>query len=513
MSPSSSPSNEEAVAQLAQLSILNKEEEASPTAEDKGSNPPSEADSQDTNEQQSVVEMANPALDAVILAALRKPQDRLFLLKLDLEFESFINNPQRVRLDFPQMNSYQRLIVHRVATYFKLTHLFDPVRRSIYLCKNVSTEIPAVRFADLIEREEEPVVSTPKFQIMRRLSSDRGHRKGDVSPADSNQSSDSKSAMDRKQMTLEERKVAYEEARARIFQDFESNSAETSEAEGGSQTGSNTGSPAIKAVEKKSSGASTPDGSVDEPSMTRNPSNRGKQLTPRSQPNPKRSSPRDKENSSDSTSSNQYTRLDTPSRFSTQAQPFLPSQPLHQAYVQQPQQPSYNPRNSPFGYPTPYTNALYDPYGAPLVANHTNSNPNFTNYWKPHRPPPPATSSSIPPLSAASTSFQPSQPLSRVWTPNSNASAEPWAPSLQDFPSPYGDNPINLGMRPPRASAGPTNGHIYNPNTQYSGQDMQIQDRRSAQGGSMNGQANNSNAQPQGVWSTRPDSRDWGPLW
>jgi hypothetical protein len=94
MSPSSSPSNEEAVAQLAQLSILNKEEEASPTAEDKGSNPPSEADSQDTNEQQSIVEMANPALDAVILAALRKPQDRLFLLKLDLEFESFINNPQ-----------------------------------------------------------------------------------------------------------------------------------------------------------------------------------------------------------------------------------------------------------------------------------------------------------------------------------------------------------------------------------------------------------------------------------
>jgi hypothetical protein len=97
MSPSSSPSNEEdPVAQLAQLRIeTNEEEEAQPSVkDDKSSNPSSEADSQDTNDQQTIVEMANPALDAVILAALRKPQDRIFLLKLDLEFENFINNPQ-----------------------------------------------------------------------------------------------------------------------------------------------------------------------------------------------------------------------------------------------------------------------------------------------------------------------------------------------------------------------------------------------------------------------------------
>ena len=42
---------------------------------------------------------------------------------------------------------------------------------------------------------------------------------------------------------------------------------------------------------------------------------------------------------------------------------------------------------------------------------------------------------------------------------------------------------------------------------------QQFQDRRSAQGGGFNGQVNNPNVQPQGVWSTRPDNRDWGPLW
>lgn len=503
MSAFSSPSNdEEPVAQMAQLSI----EGDKPSVEDKESSPStSEPDNQDTNEQQPVVEMVNPALDAVILAALRKPQDRIFLLKLDLEFESFINNPQRVRLDFPQMNSYHRLIVHRVATYFKLTHLFDPVRRSIYLCKNVSTEIPVVRFSDLIEKEEEPITTAPKFQIMRRLSSGRGHRKGDISPADSNLSGDSKSALDRKQMTLEERKVAYEEARARIFQDFESNSGEGSEVEAVSQPSSSTGSPAIKpALEKKGSGTSTPDESPEEPTagMSRNLSNRGKQFAPRTQTNSKRPPPRDKENTTDVT--NAYPRLDN--RFTAQAQPFLPSQqpsPYQQQpspYVSQQPSPAYNNsrNNSPFGYPTtPYSNTpLYDPYNANLVQP---NNPNFANYWKPQRP---QSANSTPP-SVSGPSSQ-SQPLSRVWNPNTNTSTEPWG--LQDFtPSPYVDN---MRMRPPRPAPGQSNGQLYNPNP---GHDMQFQDQRT---GSYNGQQiNNPSVPTQGVWSTRPDNRDWGPLW
>ena len=58
MSPPSSPSNEEdPVAQLAQLRIeTNEEEEAQPSVkDDKTSNPSSEADSQDTNDQQTIV--------------------------------------------------------------------------------------------------------------------------------------------------------------------------------------------------------------------------------------------------------------------------------------------------------------------------------------------------------------------------------------------------------------------------------------------------------------------------
>lgn len=347
---------------------------------------------------------------------------------------------------------------------------------------------------------------------MRRLSSDRGHRKGgDVSPADSNLSADSKNALDRKQMTLEERKVAYEEARARIFQDFGSNSGEGSEVEVGSQPSSSTGSPAIKAaVEKKGSGTSTPDESSDEPAagMTRNLSNRGKQFTPRTQTNIKRPPPREKENITEATHS--YPRLDH--RFTAQAPPFLPSQPSpYQTSPygsQQQQSPAYNNsrNNSSFGYPTPYSNTpLYDPYNANLVQP---NNPNFANYWKPQQRPPSANSTSISPsMSAAGPSSQqhPSQPLSRVWNPNTNTSAEPWG--LQDFtPSTYADN---MRMRPSRPPPGHSNGQLYNPNPS---QDMQFQDQRPVQG-SYNGQMNNSNVPTQGMWSTRPDNRDWGPLW
>ncbi|KAG2178075.1 hypothetical protein INT43_003328 [Umbelopsis isabellina] len=512
MSRSSSPSDEVPVDKFANLNI-DASKVQQPTGEENKNDVSESSNSEnDTNDdKQDVEEMANPALDAVILAALRKPQDRMFLLKLDLEFENFINNPARVRLDFPQMNSYQRLIVHRVATYFKLTHLFDPVRRSIYLCKNVSTEVPSVRFADLVEKEEEPV-STPKFQIMQRATSDRGHRKGDVSPGDGNLSSDGKNALNRKQMTLEERQVAYEEARARIFQDFGPNSAEGSEVEGdNSQASSNISSPAIKDAGKKISGRSSPVDNGDDAGTVRTTPNRGKPFTARTQSNSKRPSPRDKESNADG-SPNPQNRLDPLNRFPPQ--PYIAQQPLHPAYQQQQQQQqslAYNSR--PFGYAPPYTSPVYDPYNGPQWAPGTdvNANPNFSNYWKQPRPQSAANSTVSPHLtSPSSSSLPPSQPLSRVWSSNTNASNDSWSPSSQEFPAIYNGQPQNLGMRPQRPNISPgTGGHFYNTNANYSNPNVPFQDRRSP----INGQMNNGNGQPAGVWSNRPDNRDWGPLW
>ncbi|ORX89478.1 hypothetical protein K493DRAFT_233332 [Basidiobolus meristosporus CBS 931.73] len=84
---------------------------------------------------------SNNELDGFLLAALKSPKDRLLLLKLDQEMERFINDPSRNRLEFPQMNAYQRLIVHRVAQYFKLSHVVDSSKKAVILYKSPETEM------------------------------------------------------------------------------------------------------------------------------------------------------------------------------------------------------------------------------------------------------------------------------------------------------------------------------------------------------------------------------------
>jgi hypothetical protein len=93
MSRSSSPAEEVPVDQLAELNLDTSKEQPAGIENKKDVSQFSNSENDTNDEKQNVVEMANPALDAVILAALRKPQDRMFLLKLDLEFENFINNP------------------------------------------------------------------------------------------------------------------------------------------------------------------------------------------------------------------------------------------------------------------------------------------------------------------------------------------------------------------------------------------------------------------------------------
>ncbi|KAJ8659355.1 hypothetical protein O0I10_005070 [Lichtheimia ornata] len=169
-------------------------------------------------------------LDPFIVDVLKKQQERIFLLKLEKELEAFINNSQLYRLDLPQMNSYQRLLVHKVAPYFKLSHFYEPMRKSVTLCKNPKTAIPETSFAQVVEPEtKEQPDSAPKFKIMRRRSQDKSTNgngpRGRHSPMSSSSSGTATSkegtSVDRKNMTYEERKAAYEEARARIFKDLE----------------------------------------------------------------------------------------------------------------------------------------------------------------------------------------------------------------------------------------------------------------------------------------------------
>ncbi|CAG8577397.1 3108_t:CDS:2 [Acaulospora colombiana] len=103
----------------------------------------------------------NTGLDGFLLAALKNPKDRLFLLKLDREMERFINDKR-----------------------------------------------PILRFSDLLEQEEEKPEKSVKIMRRQQINTQKLRSAGD---------SDSNSEGERKILTIEEREAAYIKARARIF--------------------------------------------------------------------------------------------------------------------------------------------------------------------------------------------------------------------------------------------------------------------------------------------------------
>ncbi|KAF9114460.1 R3H domain-containing protein 1 [Mortierella sp. AM989] len=155
-----------------------------------------------------VTDMEDTGLDEFLVNALKNRQDRIFLLKLDREFCSFLNNPSKEQLEFPSLNSYYRMVVHRVANYFKITRVVDPQQKRIVLFKTEKSAIPALRFSHLVEEEEEQPVKPMKLL-----------KRNPNRPANDSSAPDGSSEPDRKTISIKEREEAYAKARARIFKD------------------------------------------------------------------------------------------------------------------------------------------------------------------------------------------------------------------------------------------------------------------------------------------------------
>ncbi|KAM6176731.1 cAMP-regulated phosphoprotein 21 isoform 24-T24 [Erethizon dorsatum] len=68
-------------------------------------------------------------------------RDRMFLLKMEQEIIDFIGDNNNHYKKFPQMSSYQRMLVHRVAAYFGLDHNVDQTGKSVIISKTSSTRI------------------------------------------------------------------------------------------------------------------------------------------------------------------------------------------------------------------------------------------------------------------------------------------------------------------------------------------------------------------------------------
>ncbi|KAL8694720.1 MAG: hypothetical protein Q9218_000646 [Villophora microphyllina] len=186
--------------------------------------------------------------DEKLLEALISPKDRLFVLRLEHEIINFIQNFKDPILQLSTPNSFCRLLAHKLADYYALTHHVDGAMSAVRLYRTPYCRIrtPLSSYPQATSSLDVPTSAQPAVKIMRRAAlarngsrvesdpnttassttpskagsetggDDSGRVTGLVSPTESNLSKDRPTTM-----TREEREAKYKETRDRIFKDFE----------------------------------------------------------------------------------------------------------------------------------------------------------------------------------------------------------------------------------------------------------------------------------------------------
>jgi len=112
----------------------------------------------------------NLVIDSFLINALKNPKsqkkDCSFILKIDKEMEMFMKDKSMTQKKFPPMNGYQRMIVHKIAHYYNLSHSYLNDKNAVTVVKNEKSEIPLLRLQDLIEEPEEEV--RPSVRLLKK---------------------------------------------------------------------------------------------------------------------------------------------------------------------------------------------------------------------------------------------------------------------------------------------------------------------------------------------------------
>ncbi|XP_073930239.1 cAMP-regulated phosphoprotein 21 isoform X3 [Castor canadensis] len=135
-------------------------------------------------------------------------RDRMILLKVEQEMIDFIGDNNNHYKKFPQMSSYQRMLVHRVAAYFGLDHNVDQTGKSVIINKTSNTRIPEQRFCEHL-KDEKGEESQKRFILKRDNSS--------IDKEDNQQNRMHPFRDDRRSKSIEEREEEYQRVRERIF--------------------------------------------------------------------------------------------------------------------------------------------------------------------------------------------------------------------------------------------------------------------------------------------------------
>jgi hypothetical protein len=177
-------------------------------------------------------------LDGILMQALlQNPTDRDFILSAEAQLLNDLAAKEMI--EFPQLNSYYRMMLHRVARYYSMNHFYSSSKEKekiILEAKDSGTKKPVFLLRELVEPEilaeeekkndktkkakehekrfEEEAVSnaaTKKFKIIKR-----------PAQTDRENSKSKESQLEKPQKSVQEKEAEYERARSRLFADLPS---------------------------------------------------------------------------------------------------------------------------------------------------------------------------------------------------------------------------------------------------------------------------------------------------
>uniref|UniRef100_A0A8C7HUS9 R3H domain containing 2 n=1 Tax=Oncorhynchus kisutch TaxID=8019 RepID=A0A8C7HUS9_ONCKI len=144
--------------------------------------------------------------DFLVNTLKNNPRDRMMLMKLEQDILEFINDDNNQYKKFPQMTSYHRMLLHRVAAYFGMDHNVDQTGKAVIINKTGNTRIPEQRFSEHI-KDERNMDFQKKFILKRDdASMDKDDNQIRVPLSDG-----------RRSKSIEEREEEYQRVRDRIF--------------------------------------------------------------------------------------------------------------------------------------------------------------------------------------------------------------------------------------------------------------------------------------------------------
>ncbi|KAA8916941.1 hypothetical protein TRICI_000908 [Trichomonascus ciferrii] len=166
----------------------------------------------------------------------------MFVLRLEQTILRFLHTVQEQSIELDPMNSFYRLLAHRLADYYDIGHTSNLEGTSVVVYKLAEMRPPSVRLCDIdvgsptpnddeSPKPEEPVKKKPLLLKKRQpqSSDEQPSNESATSTPDQVSSEQEKSEETSGSVTptsrlapLEAREAAYQEARARIFQNFSS---------------------------------------------------------------------------------------------------------------------------------------------------------------------------------------------------------------------------------------------------------------------------------------------------